>query len=161
MIAAVGRNFEIGKGNALPWHCPADLKRFKELTEGSVVMMGKNTAISLGRPLPNRKNVVLTRQKFTRRVVMVDGFGISLSLNTAARLFPDAWVVGGAQIYSALLPHVNEIWLSHIDIDVPGADTFFPFEDMRVLGFQAIEEVVRHPGDEHSPSFKQILYKVV
>ncbi|HGH5398641.1 TPA: dihydrofolate reductase [Raoultella planticola] len=161
MIAAVGRNFEIGKGNSLPWHCPADLKRFKELTEGCVVMMGKNTAISLGKPLPNRKNVVLTRHSPAERIQLVDGFSLSLRLDSAISIFSEAWVIGGAQIYSCMLPYVNEIWLSHVDIDVPGADAFFPFEEMRILGFQAVEEVVRHPGDQHSPAFKQILYKVV
>lgn len=153
MIAAVGRNFEIGKGNDLPWKCPADLRLFKELTHGFTVIMGRNTAESLGCTLPGRRNVMLTRGSESP-----EGFHMA-DVARCLREFPNAWIIGGGLVYEAMLPYVDEVWLSHIDVDVPDADTFFPFEAMRQAGFEAIDIANEFSGDENSPAFKQIVYR--
>ncbi|HHT4259174.1 TPA: dihydrofolate reductase [Klebsiella variicola] len=156
MIAAVGRNFEIGRGNALPWHCPSDLKLFKELTHGFIVVMGWNTALSLGKPLAGRKNVVLTRKLEDGRPA---GFWHSATFDECQRKFPNGWVIGGAKTYELLLPFVDEVWISHIDIEVKGADSFFPFEMMRQLGFEAVEVSAECSSEGVYPGFKQIVYR--
>ena len=153
MIVAVGRDFEIGRDNDLPWKCPADLRLFKQLTHGFVVVMGRKTAESIGRPLPGRKNIVLTRGDQAP-----EGFQVA-SVERCLREFPNAWVIGGGEIYKALLPHVSEVWISHIDVSVKGADTFFPFADLVAAGFTEREIVAEYDGGEQSPSFKQIVYR--
>ncbi|MFQ0210229.1 dihydrofolate reductase, partial [Klebsiella pneumoniae] len=69
------------------------------------------------------------------------------------------WVIGGAVVYEVMLPHVTEIWLSHVNVEVPDADAFFPFEAMRQMGFEAVDTANEFAGDEKSPSFKQIVYR--
>jgi len=156
MIAAVGRNFEIGHNNGLPWKCPKDLVLFKQLTHGFPVMMGIKTANSLRRPLEGRKNIVLIR-RFNLHIPF--GFHMA-TLHEALRRYQHGWVIGGGVIYEALLPHVNEIWLTHIDIEAQEADTFFPFEAMEKLGFKPVETMVDFAGDENNPPFKQIVYRL-
>lgn len=155
MIAAVGRNFEIGRGNELPWKCSADLRLFRELTHGFTVIMGRKTAQSLGKPLPGRRNVMLTR---SQGIEVPQGIQ-SASVERCLREFPNAWVIGGAVVYEVMLPHVTEIWLSHVNVEVPDADAFFPFEAMRQMGFEAVDTANEFAGDEKSPSFKQIVYR--
>lgn len=157
MIAAVGRDFEIGKDGGLPWSCPADLALFKELTTNSTVVMGVNTALSLRKPLPNRRNVMLLRN--LRRHVPF-GFDIS-SVDEVLKDYPDCWIIGGAQIYKAFLPHVEEIWLTHINTgdEELGADVFFPVDEMIGLGFKFDRLVYEHPGDEKNPPFRQVVYR--
>lgn len=153
MIVAVGQNFEIGKGNDLPWKCPADLQLFKELTHGFTVIMGRKTAESLGRPLLGRRNVMLTHGSEAP-----SGFHVA-SLARCLREFPNSWVIGGGVVYEAMLPHVDEIWISHIDTSVPAADAFFPFEKMRQMGFEAVATTHEYAGDGYFPAFKQIVYR--
>lgn len=124
MIAAVGRNFEIGRGNELPWKCSADLRLFRELTHGFTVIMGRKTAQSLGKPLPGRRNVMLTR---SQGIEVPQGIQ-SASVERCLREFPNAWVIGGSAVYEAMLSHVTEVWLSHINVEVPDADAFFPLK---------------------------------
>lgn len=155
MIAAVGRNFEIGRGNELPWKCSADLRLFRELTHGFTVIMGRKTAQSLGKPLPGRRNVMLTR---SQGIEIPQGIQ-SASVERCLREFPNAWVIGGSAVYEAMLSHVTEVWLSHINVEVPDADAFFPFEAMRQMGFEAVDVVNEFIGDDNSPSFKQIVYR--
>lgn len=95
MIAAVGRNFEIGRGNDLPWKCPAELSLFRQLTHGFTVIMGRKTAESLGKALPGRRNVMLTRSP---AVVAPQGIQ-NASVERCLREFPNAWVIGGAVVY--------------------------------------------------------------
>lgn len=125
LIAAVDRNFAIGRGNALPWHLPADLKRFKALTFGKPVLMGRRTAESLGRALPGRRNLVLTR---SGRVPFA-GMEAVASLGDALDQVLDAGelcVIGGGEVYALCLPRATHLHLTHVDTVVEGADAFFP-----------------------------------
>ncbi len=127
LVAALDRNFAIGKGNALPWHLSDDLRRFKALTLGKPVLMGRRTAESLGRALPGRLNLVLTR---TGRVPFggmqaVESPEKALSvagLEQAAELC----VIGGGEVFALALPRAGRMHLTFVDTAVADADAFFP-----------------------------------
>jgi dihydrofolate reductase len=124
LIAAVARNRAIGKNNQLLVHLPGDLPRFKKLTLGCPVIMGRKTWDSIGRPLPQRRNIVITRNPSWR----ADGAEAAVSLAEALASVagePRAFVIGGAQIYAQALPLADELALTEIDADFEG-DVFFP-----------------------------------
>ena len=125
LIAAVDRRLAIGKGNALPWHLPADLKRFKALTLGKPVLMGRKTAESIGRALPGRRNLVLTRSGR----VPFDGMEAVASVDAAIGLADEVCVIGGGEVYALALPMATHLFLTHVDTVVDGADAFFPAFD--------------------------------
>ncbi|WP_240126772.1 dihydrofolate reductase [Thermomonas alba] len=127
LIAALDRNRAIGRGNALPWHLPDDLKRFKALTLGKPVLMGRHTAESLGRPLPGRRNLVLTRGG----QAPCPGMQAVASLEQALALVVsegggELCVIGGGQVYALALPQATHLHLTHVETVVEGADAFFP-----------------------------------
>ena len=131
LIAAMDRNRAIGKGNALPWRLPDDLKRFKALTLGKPILMGRKTAQSLGRALPGRLNLVLTRSG----QVPFDGMHAVASLVEALALAHDEGadelcVIGGGEIYALALPLATQLHLTLVDTEVSGADAFFPCFDI-------------------------------
>ena len=124
LIAAVARNGAIGKNNQLLVHLPGDLPRFKKLTLGCAVIMGRKTWDSIGRPLPQRRNIVITRNVSWK----ADGAEAAASLAAAVASVagePKAFVIGGAQIYAQALPLADELFLTEIDADFEG-DAFFP-----------------------------------
>ena len=127
LIAAMDRGFAIGKDGALPWRLPDDLKRFKALTLGKPILMGRKTAQSLGRALPGRLNLVLTRSG----QVPFDGMQAVASLEEAQIIAAEAdagelCVIGGGEIYALTLPIATHLHLTLVDADVSGADAFFP-----------------------------------
>jgi len=125
LIAAVAANGVIGSDNALPWRLPEDLKRFKALTLGHPVIMGRKTFESIGRPLPGRRNLVITRNAGYR----ADGCEVLDSLEAAlaacAGSTDEVFVIGGAQIYAEALPLAQRLYLTEIRRDYPG-DARFP-----------------------------------
>ncbi|MEO8057236.1 MAG: dihydrofolate reductase [Burkholderiales bacterium] len=124
LIAAVARNGAIGKNNQLLVQLPGDLPRFKKLTLGCPVIMGRKTWDSIGRPLPQRRNIVITRNTSWQ----ADGAETAASLASALASVagePKAFVIGGAQIYAQALPLADELALTEIDADFEG-DVFFP-----------------------------------
>jgi dihydrofolate reductase len=122
LIAACSKNRAIGKENKLIWHVPGDLKRFKELTSGHTVLMGRKTFESIGKPLPNRRNVILTRDKtFT-----ADGCLIYHNLKEVLELFKnDLFIIGGEEIYRQTIGYADYIDLTFIHKEYEG-DAFFP-----------------------------------
>ncbi|MEK6983683.1 MAG: type 3 dihydrofolate reductase [Nanoarchaeota archaeon] len=127
LIAAMGKNRVIGKDNSLPWRLAEDMKRFKELTSGKPVVMGRKTFESIGRPLPNRKNIILTRDKNykTEGCIVVHSADEALK---AAEGNEEVMVIGGAKIYEEFLPRANKMYLTLIDEDFKG-DAYFPEYD--------------------------------
>lgn len=126
IIAAVAQNGVIGDRNALLWHISEDLKHFKALTTGHPVVMGRKTWESLGRPLPNRVNVVITRQE-----IEIPGCRVVHSLDEAVALFAadeEIFIIGGAQIYAEALPRAGRFYLTRVFHDYKG-DTLFPTWD--------------------------------
>lgn len=123
IIVAVAQNGVIGDKNSLLWHISEDLKYFKSLTSGHPVLMGRKTYESIGRPLPNRTNVVISRQE-----IEIPGCRVVHSFEEAIGLFPadeELFVIGGAQIYAEALPHAGRLYLTRIFHDYEG-DTRFP-----------------------------------
>jgi len=123
LIAALDRQSAIGRNNDLPWRLPDDLKRFKALTLGKPVLMGRKTAQSLGRALPGRCNLVLTRSG----QVPFEGMQAVASLDAALGLgVPELCVIGGAEVYALTLARADTMYLTHVETVVDGADTWFP-----------------------------------
>lgn len=149
LIAALDRDRAIGRDNDLPWRLPADLKRFKALTLGKPVLMGRKTAQSLGRALPGRRNLVLTRSG----QVPFDGMEAVASLDEAVQRTRhdsanELCVIGGAEVYALCLPLASRMHLTHVDTAVEGADAFFPrFE----AGEWRITARESHPADATRP----------
>jgi len=122
LVAAMDKNRAIGRAGALPWHLPDDLKRFKALTLGKTVLMGRKTFESIGRPLPKRRNVVLTRDPNFGS----EGVEVVHSLDDALQLDDEILVIGGGEIYTLFLPLATHLHLTLVDTAIPDADTFFP-----------------------------------
>lgn len=124
LIAAMGRNRVIGKDNSLPWKLPEDMKRFKEITSGKPVIMGRKTFESIGKPLPNRLNIIITRDKNYKAegCVVVHSLGQALK---SAEGNEEAMVIGGEQIFREFLPKAGRMYLTLIDCDFEG-DAHFP-----------------------------------
>lgn len=132
IIVAIGNNNEIGKNNKLLWHIPEDLKKFKETTLGKTVVMGKKTYESIGKPLPNRHNIVLTKNfnsfpnNCNEKLEIFDDF--SKIVKKYKNSDEEVFVIGGAQIYKKALELgiVEKIYISHIDFSDNEADVYFP-----------------------------------
>ncbi len=128
IIAAIAKNNVIGQGNDLPWHIPEDLKHFQTLTTGKTVLMGSNTFKSiykrLGKPLPNRQNVVVTLDKDFSAPAGVRVFN-SLDEAVADLKNEEVWVIGGASIYKQMLPIADKLYITEVALTPPG-DTYFP-----------------------------------
>ena len=142
LIVAIGKNNEIGKNNQLLWHIPEDLKNFKKITAGKTVIMGKNTYESIGKPLPNRVNIVLSRnfleigkkisedrKKYENETTKLEFFDDFQKVIEKYKDFPEeVFIIGGGEIYkkSLELGIITRIYMSHVDFSDDEADTYFP-----------------------------------
>ena len=156
LIAAVGENGEMGHNNELLWHLPGDLPRFKELTMGSPIIMGRKTFDSIGRALPGRLNIVLTANNDWQ----ADGVTIAHSLDKALELAENensgkAFVIGGGQIYKLFLAYATSLEITEV-YDAPVADTYFP----NFSGGE-FEEQQREKITHTEPKFDYVTYKRV
>ncbi len=145
-IAAMSENRVIGHGNKIPWHLPEDFKWFKQTTTGHIIVMGRKTFESIGRPLPNRETIVLSRSEFSH-----PGVKTIHSLDELPALAGDrqVFICGGAQIYEQTLPQCSDLYLTLVKRQVDG-DAFFPaFEDRFELHAQVLD----------SPEFKILHYR--
>jgi len=122
LVAAMDKNRAIGRAGALPWYLPDDLKRFRALTLGKTVLMGRKTYQSIGRPLPKRRNVVLTKDPSFG----AEGIEVVHSLDDALLLDEEIMVIGGGEVYALFLPLATHLHLTLVDTTIPDADTFFP-----------------------------------
>jgi len=137
LIAAVARNGAIGKDNQLLWRLPEDLKFFKRTTMGCPVLMGRKTFESIGRPLPGRRNIVITRNVDWQH----EGVEMAHSLDGALNLVksePRVFVIGGGELYAQALPMAEQLVLTEVDADFEG-DTFFPEWDRQAFAEQSRE----------------------
>ena len=147
LIAAVAQNDTLGKNNALVWHLPDDFRRFRSLTSGHRIIMGRRTFESLVKPLPNRTHIIITRQKGYR----ADGCIVVDSVEKALLCCPkddDAFVIGGGEIYAAMLPFVDRLEITRVHHDFEG-DAHFPEIDpddwkMSVSTFHDKDETHRY-----------------
>lgn len=127
IIAAIGKNNELGRNNDLIWHFKEDMRFFKETTMGHSVIMGRKTFESLPKALPGRRNIVIT----ANRDYTAEGADVVYSLEEAVALAGEgeAFIIGGGSIYTAALPQCDKLYLTEIEAEYPEADTFFPSFD--------------------------------
>ncbi len=125
IIVAVSENGVIGKDNQLLWHLSSDLKRFKALTTGHTIVMGRNTFLSIGKALPNRRNVVLSRSMKSGEVENVEVFDSLDAFVHALPVDEEVFVIGGGQIYRQFLPFASKVYLTRVHVTIDG-DTTFP-----------------------------------
>jgi dihydrofolate reductase len=128
LIAAMDRARAIGRGNAMPWHLSDDLKRFKALTLGKPIVMGRKTFESIGRPLPKRRNIVLTRDLNFQAdgVEVIHSLEAGLANLESSGLEGEVMITGGGEVYSLALPVAHKMLLTFVDTLVEDADAFFP-----------------------------------
>lgn len=146
LIVAMDRNRLIGRGNALPWHLPADLAHFKATTMGKPIVMGRKTYESIGRPLPGRHNIVVSRNP----AFVAPGCTVVESLHAAlnaAGTVDEVMIIGGAQLYAEALPRAQRIYLTRIDADFEG-DAWFSALDEPIWRERQSED---HAADERNP----------
>ena len=129
IIVAMTADRVIGRDNQLPWHLPADLKHFKQLTTGKPILMGRKTWESIGRPLPERTNIVITRDTGYTAAGCVVVHSLEAALR-AAKHNQEIMVIGGSELYCQVLPEVSTIYLTQVHADVEG-DAIFPEIDAR------------------------------
>lgn len=150
MIVARSRNHVIGRDNQMPWKISADFQFFKNVTMGHPVIMGRKTWESIGRPLPGRRNIVVSRNADLK----LTGAEVVHSLDAALATlneFPRVFVIGGEQLFTQAFPKADRLYITEIDIDVDGGDTFF-----EVPNQSEWEEVERTPASEGEITFNFI-----
>lgn len=154
LIAAVGENGEMGRNNELLWHLPGDLPRFKKITMGSPIIMGRKTFDSIGRALPGRLNIVLTENSEWQ----ADGVSVATSIDSALGFAKEnraekIFIIGGGQIYKLFLPYATSLEMTEV-ADSPIADTFFP-------NFSSAEfrELKRESITDTNPKFDYVTYQ--
>ena len=148
-IAAIGLNNELGKDNQLIWHLPNDFKRFKTLTTGHYIIMGRKTFESFPKPLPNRTHVIITRQKnyVAENCIVVD------SLKKAIAICPkdeDVYVIGGGEIYKQSIEHVDKLEITRVYHSFE-ADTFFP--EIDTTKWELVSEEFHAKDEKHAYDF--------
>ena len=146
LIAAIDRGRVIGMDNAMPWHMPADLKHFKRITLGKPVVMGRKTFDAIGRPLPGRTNIIVTRDPDWRAEGCVVVYSVEQALQAAAGA-DEVMVIGGANLFEQLLPRATRIYLTEIKADFAG-DSYFP---VLPPGHWLERERQDHPADTGNP----------
>ena len=170
MIAAMAKNRVIGKDNGMPWNLPDDLKRFRELTAGHPVILGRKTFESilaiLGKPLPKRTSIVISRSRAPESLAQWGesvrwAQSLEAAIEQARLLVPpggtEVFILGGAEIYRLALPQANRIYLTEIEAEIEGDATFPEFETG--IGFR-LRESLPHPADErHAVAFRFNTYE--
>lgn len=157
MIAAMANNRVIGLDNNMPWHLPADLQHFKKVTTGKPVIMGRKTFESIGRPLPGRRNIIITRNE------NYSASGIETVTTPEAALdlvneVEEVMIIGGGNIYQQFLPLATRLYLTFIDLAVEG-DTQFPDYEAEA-NWQIVDEQQNKPDEKNQYSYKFVtLYK--
>jgi dihydrofolate reductase len=157
LIAALDKKHAIGFDNQLPWHLPDDLKRFKTLTTGKTILMGRKTAESLGRTLPNRKNLVLSRFKQVPFAGMQAVHSLEQALSECES--DELMVIGGGEIYSLALPMAHRMHLTYVDTCLEQADTYFPLFDKTQWRELTSENHVK--DEKHAFAFRFVDYQRV
>ncbi|NMM40046.1 type 3 dihydrofolate reductase [Pseudoalteromonas arctica] len=151
MIAAMAKNRVIGQSNKMPWHLPADLQHFKAVTMNKPVIMGRKTFESIGRPLPGRRNIVISRNTDYTAA----GVDVVISPEDAISLVcesDEVMVIGGGNVYQQFLKSADRLYLTFIDLDVAG-DTQFPDYEQSA-NWQVVEELSNQPDDKNIYGYK-------
>jgi dihydrofolate reductase len=153
LIAAMDRARAIGRGNAMPWHLSDDLKRFKALTLGKPIVMGRKTFESIGRPLPKRRNIILTRDPsfHAEGVEVIHSLEAGLADLECFDLEAEVMITGGGEVYSLALPIAHKMHLTFVDTLVENADAFFP--PWNPAEWHEVSREVHEVDDRHALGF--------
>lgn len=154
IVVAISENHAIGKDNKLLWYLPKDLKHFKEITSGHTVIMGRKTYDSVGRPLPNRRNIIITRQPIT-----IEGCEVVNSIEAALHLCagtPEVFIVGGAEIYKQAMHLTDSIYLTIVHAVIEG-DTYFP--EIKEDIWKETQRQDHEPDEKNALPFSFITYE--
>jgi len=139
-IVAISKNFAIGKDGKLPWHYSADLQFFKQTTTGNAIVMGWNTWMSIGKPLPNRMNIVLSRRgKIDEKTEVIVVRNKEAVLKLAKGFDGDTFIIGGSQTFETFADEIEKWYVTEVPVTVEGADTFMPRDFLD--GFQKSDEI--------------------
>ena len=156
-IVAVGNNNVIGKDNDLPWYLPADLKYFKKTTLGKHLIMGRKCYESIGRPLPKRTNIVVTRNLFFTGTGLLVAHSIDEALQLAADDgAKEVMILGGGEIYAQSMDRWDRLYLTEVDVDVPDGDTFFPA--LHAAEWELCSETAHAPDDKNPYAYRFLVY---
>ena len=155
LIVAMANNRVIGLDNKMPWHLSADLKKFKSITMGSPILMGRKTYESIGRPLPGRTNMIISRNLDYQQEGCLVFNDLNTSLKKASECTQEVFIIGGSDLYKAILPMVDVIYLTLINKDFQG-DTFFPEIDFNEWSEVAREDIKDDPSVYFNYSFLKL-----
>lgn len=156
IIAAIANNNALGKNNQLIWHLPADLKRFKQITQNHCVIMGRKTFESLGKPLPKRTNIVISRNANFKANGCILVHSLEEAINTALKEDPTPYILGGAEIYKQALKIADKLDLTivHHNFD---ADVFFPEIDLNI--WKEVERIHFEADEQNKYNYSFVTYK--
>lgn len=148
LIAAISRERAIGADNKMLWHLPKELAHFKRTTLNKTVLMGRKTYESLGKPLPNRRNVILTRQTG----LQIEGCDIVHSVEEALQKYGDGelMITGGGEVYQLFMPIADRLYLTEVDVNIANADAFFPEFDENQFQLISSEKVEKDEKNKYS-----------
>ncbi|MBF0596758.1 dihydrofolate reductase [Faecalibacter rhinopitheci] len=156
IIVAKASNNVIGNNNELIWHLPNDLKNFKKLTSDHPIIMGRKTYQSLGRPLPNRTNIVITRDSNFKDDKVVITYSLEESINKAKEINNDLFIIGGGDIYKQAMEIADELYITEVHHEFEG-DTFFPEIDED--NFEEISREHFNKDEKHLYAYSFVIYK--
>lgn len=150
LVVAMGLNHEIGVDNKLPWHLPKDLKHFKEITSGHPIIMGRKTYESIGKPLPNRTNIVISRKKdwFEEGILIVGS--IKEAIKFGQKIDEDIFIIGGGNIFEQTMDIADKLEVTEIKTNIE-ADTFFPKIDPKI--WTKTDEVCHEKDEKNNFDF--------
>ncbi len=154
IIAAMADNGTIGINNQLPWHLPADLKWFRQQTTGKPILMGRKTYDSIGRPLPKRRNIVISRDAS----LTIEGCEVVTSIEEALKRcagVDEVMVIGGASFYQQMLPHANRLYLTRVHTLIDG-DAYFPEIDFSQ--WREVERIDHHADEANAFDYSFVIY---
>jgi dihydrofolate reductase len=148
LIAAIGKNNELGKENKLLWSLPADMKHFKDITTLHTVIMGRKTFESIGKPLPNRRNIVITRDVNYKKDGVEVAHSLAHALDLAGDMNEEIFIIGGAELYKDTIDIADKLYITHIDAEDKDADAFFP--EIIPIAWNEVKHE-EHEADEKNP----------
>ena len=154
IVAAIGKNNELGKNNDLIWHLKEDLKFFKDLTTNHVIVMGRKTFESLSRILPNRHHIVITSNNILNNEIEVFK-NIESFLETYKDYEEEIFIIGGSSIYKSFLNYSNKLYLTEIDEEDENADVYFPLFDKSLWNKEYISDL----KEENNIKYRHVLYR--
>lgn len=146
IIAAIADNLAIGKDNSLLWHISDDLKYFKKTTSGYPVIMGRKTFESIGRPLPGRLNIVVSRHFAKDGVITASSLQEAFEIAEKQEDTGKCFVMGGGEIYRQAIDAADSLYITHVQTSPDGADTFFPAIDPEIWETESMSETYSDPG---------------